>query len=67
MPCNSLYSQPGLPPEPTDERLVALAQHGDAAAFPELVRRHRVGVRGVALRFGMRPEEADDIAQQARV
>ena len=63
MPCNSLYSQPGLSPEPTDERLVALAQNGDAAAFSELVGRHRMGVRSVALCFGMRLEDADDIAQ----
>jgi len=51
----------------TDEDLVARFQHGDEAAFDDLVRRHRAMVYRVAWRLIGSHAEADDLAQEAFV
>ena len=45
--------------------VVALAMHGDAAAFSELVRRRQSGLRNLLRRLSRDPALADDLAQQA--
>ncbi len=45
--------------------VVALAMHGDRAAFGELVRRRQGGVRNLLRRLSRDPALADDLAQQA--
>ena len=49
--------------EPADERLVALAQSGDEAAFEQLALRYRDGIYRLALRIVSRPEDAEDVVQ----
>ena len=53
-------------PEVYDEQaLVAQAQHGDRAAFSELVRHHREGVINVVYRMCGDAQLAEDAAQEA--
>jgi RNA polymerase sigma-70 factor (ECF subfamily) len=49
----------------TDDELVARARDGDAAAFGELVLRHRAAVYRAALAALRAPSDADDVAQEA--
>jgi len=51
----------------TDEELVARAREGDAAAFGELVLRHKTAVYRAALAAAGAPSDADDVAQEAFV
>lgn len=51
----------------TDEALVIRAQQGDQAAFAALVNRHGDYVYNLALRVIHRPEEAQELAQEAFV
>lgn len=48
-----------------DERLVAASLDGDENAFAALVSRHAARARAVALAHVRRPEEADDVVQEA--
>jgi RNA polymerase sigma factor (sigma-70 family) len=48
-----------------DERLVAASLDGDEEAFAALVSRHSGRARAVALALLRRPEEADDVVQEA--
>jgi RNA polymerase sigma-70 factor (ECF subfamily) len=48
-----------------DERaLIARARAGDERAFAELVTEHSARVYGALRRFGLDPEEADEVAQE---
>ena len=49
----------------TDGALVARASGGDDGAFEELVLRYQDRVYGLALRLTRRPEEAEDVTQEA--
>jgi RNA polymerase sigma factor (sigma-70 family) len=49
----------------SDGDLVRLARTGDAAAFRLLVERHRAMALARAARLGARPDDADDIVQEA--
>jgi RNA polymerase sigma-70 factor (ECF subfamily) len=49
----------------TDDELVARARDGDAAAFGDLVLRHRAAVYRAALAALRAPSDADDVAQEA--
>jgi RNA polymerase sigma-70 factor, ECF subfamily len=49
----------------TDDELAARARDGDAAAFGELVLRHRAAVYRAALAALRAPSDADDVAQEA--
>lgn len=60
-------STPAVTLEPTDAELVARAQADDAAAFEELVRRHRERIYRVALRVCRHPADAEDVTQDAIV
>ena len=51
----------------TDEELVALARHGDADAFDQLVSRHQSAVYRAALAALRIPEDAEEAAQDAFV
>jgi len=56
-------SQPGA--DRGDERaLIARARAGDESAFAELVTAHSGRVYGALRRFGLDPEEADEVAQE---
>lgn len=48
-----------------EQRLIKLAQGGDAAAFEMLVEQHSIYVYNLALRVVKNPEEAEDMAQEA--
>ena len=48
-----------------DERLVAASLDGDEDAFAALVSRHSARARAVALALLRRPEEAEDVVQEA--
>jgi RNA polymerase sigma-70 factor, ECF subfamily len=47
-----------------DEELVAAAKGGDDLAFETIVKRHRPGILGLALRYTRSREDAEDIVQQ---
>ncbi|MHC5055146.1 MAG: sigma-70 family RNA polymerase sigma factor [Planctomycetota bacterium] len=49
----------------TDQALVARASSGDEGAFEELVLKYQDRVYGLALRLTRRPEEAEDVTQEA--
>ena len=49
----------------TDRALVARASDGDDGAFEELVLKYQDRVYGLALRLTRRPEEAEDVTQEA--
>jgi RNA polymerase sigma-70 factor, ECF subfamily len=50
---------------PGDERaLVARARAGDESAFAQLVTEHSARVYGALRRFGLNPQEADEVAQE---
>ena len=51
----------------TDEELVLLARQGDADAFDQLVARHQAAVYRAALAALRRPEDAEEVAQDAFV
>ena len=51
--------------EMADDRLVALAQSGDWGAFEQLALRHRDWTYRLALRIVSRPEDAEDVVQDA--
>jgi RNA polymerase sigma-70 factor (ECF subfamily) len=56
-------SQPSA--DPGDERaLVARARAGDESAFAQLVTEHSARVYGALRRFGLDPQEADEVAQE---
>ena len=51
--------------DPAQERaLIARARAGDEIAFAELVREHAARVHGALRRFGLNPQEADEVAQE---
>jgi RNA polymerase sigma-70 factor, ECF subfamily len=51
--------------DPADERaLIARARAGDESAFAQLVTEHSARVYGALRRFGLNPEEADEVAQE---
>jgi RNA polymerase sigma-70 factor (ECF subfamily) len=51
--------------DPGQERaLVARARAGDESAFAQLVTEHSTRVYGVLRRFGLNPQEADEVAQE---
>ena len=50
---------------PTEAALISRAQHGDTAAYEELIRRHRPAAYRVALSLMGDRDEADDAAQDA--
>ncbi len=60
---------PAPPPLPVREAppaaLVARAQHGDRAAFGELMRRYRPRIYALALHLTGDAHDADDVAQEA--
>ncbi len=52
-------------PDPDDERaLIAQARAGDENAFAALVNAHSARVFGALRRFGLNPQEADEVAQE---
>ncbi len=51
--------------EAAEGAVVALAMHGDDAAYGELVRRRQDGIRNMLRRLTRDPALADDLAQQA--
>ncbi|MCX7885671.1 MAG: sigma-70 family RNA polymerase sigma factor [Verrucomicrobiae bacterium] len=53
--------------EPTDRELVSRSQHGDVAAFEELVRRHQRRAVNVAFQLLRDEEDAVEVAQEAFV
>src|ERR1700759_3373574 len=51
--------------DPADESaLLARARAGDEGAFAELVTQHSARVFGALRRFGLDPQEADEVAQE---
>jgi RNA polymerase sigma-70 factor (ECF subfamily) len=51
--------------DPADERaLIARARTGDESAFAQLVTEHSARVFGALRRFGLDPQEADEVAQE---
>ncbi len=51
--------------DPGDERaLIARARAGDESAFAQLVTDHSARVYGALRRFGLSPQEADEVAQE---
>jgi len=51
--------------DPVHERtLIARARAGDESAFAELVTEHSTRVYGALRRFGLEPQEADEVAQE---
>ena len=51
--------------DPAQERaLIARARAGDESAFAQLVTEHSARVYGALRRFGLNPQEADDVAQE---
>ena len=51
--------------DPGDERaLIARARAGDESAFAQLVTEHSARVYGALRRFGLDPQEADEVAQE---
>ena len=51
--------------DPADERaLIARAREGDESAFAQLVTEHSPRVFGALRRFGLDPQEADEVAQE---
>lgn len=54
-------------PERDDQALVAAVQHGEKAAFDEIVERHRRAVYQVCYRFVNNHEDASDLAQETFV
>ena len=55
---------PAEPPNPTDQELIAAANHGDFDAFEELYRRYRDWVVKLALRFTHDEDLALDVLQE---
>jgi RNA polymerase sigma-70 factor (ECF subfamily) len=56
-------NQPG--PDPAPERaLIARARAGDERAFAQLVTDHSARVQGALRRFGLTPQEADEVVQE---
>ena len=54
--------------DPTYERaLIARARAGDESAFAQLVTDHSARVHGALRRFGLSPQEADEVAQEVFV
>jgi RNA polymerase sigma-70 factor (ECF subfamily) len=53
-----------MPPEPTDEELLASYQQGDAGAFERLLRRHRGPLLTFLVRMLGDRERAEDLAQE---
>ncbi len=53
------------PADPAQERaLIARARDGDEPAFAELVTEHSARVYGALRRFGLTPQEADEVSQE---
>jgi RNA polymerase sigma-70 factor, ECF subfamily len=53
------------PADPAQERaLIARARSGDEAAFAELLTEHSARVYGALRRFGLTPQEADEVSQE---
>ncbi len=51
--------------DPRDERaLISRARAGDESAFAQLVTEHAARVYGALRRFGLDPQEADEVAQE---
>jgi RNA polymerase sigma-70 factor, ECF subfamily len=51
--------------DPADERaVIARARGGDESAFAQLVTAHSARVYGALRRFGLDPQEADEVAQE---
>jgi RNA polymerase sigma-70 factor, ECF subfamily len=51
--------------DPAQERaLIARARAGDERAFAQLVTEHSARVQGALQRFGLNPQEADEVAQE---
>ena len=51
--------------DPAEERaLIARARAGDESAFAQLVTEHSARVYGALRRFGLDPQEADEVAQE---
>jgi RNA polymerase sigma-70 factor, ECF subfamily len=51
--------------DPAQERvLIARARAGDESAFAQLVTQHSARVYGALRRFGLTPQEADEVAQE---
>jgi RNA polymerase sigma-70 factor, ECF subfamily len=51
--------------DPAQERaLIARARAGDESAFAQLVTEHSARVYGALRRFGLNPQEADEVAQE---
>lgn len=51
--------------DPAQERaVIARARAGDESAFAELVTEHSARVHGALRRFGLTPQEADEVAQE---
>lgn len=53
-----------LPDRADESALVARARGGDESAFAQLVTAHSVRVYGALRRFGLDPQEADEVAQE---
>jgi RNA polymerase sigma-70 factor, ECF subfamily len=56
-------SQPTADP-PQERALIARARAGDERAFAQLVTEHSARVYGALRRFGLNPQEADEVAQE---
>jgi RNA polymerase sigma-70 factor, ECF subfamily len=54
-------------PASSEHDLIERARGGEEAAFAELVARHAQRVYGALRRFGLDPEEADEVAQEVFV
>jgi RNA polymerase sigma-70 factor (ECF subfamily) len=51
--------------DPAEERaIIARARAGDESAFTQLVTEHSARVHGALRRFGLNPQEADEVAQE---
>jgi RNA polymerase sigma-70 factor, ECF subfamily len=51
--------------DPAEERaIIARARAGDESAFAQLVNEHSARVHGALRRFGLTPQEADEVAQE---
>ena len=59
-------SQPTADPS-ADRALIAQARAGDESAFAQLVTEHSARVYGALRRFGLNPQEADEVAQEVFV
>jgi RNA polymerase sigma-70 factor (ECF subfamily) len=56
-------NQPAADPGP-ERALIARARAGDESAFAQLVTEHSARVYGALRRFGLTPQEADEVAQE---